>query len=272
MNTGLSSNSQVKRNDIFSLSFSGIYEQYLRVSSLFSLSLPLQQDSGFGDDRNRRVSASSSGSAASNLHPLLSSTLGSSANGKENASPNKHSRVSGGSGSGARKSLAANWTPASILNPADASSFTNPETPSKSLIGADNSGLFSSPPSILKESNFTDDSGNFDEIDSSLLVGDKTPSHAASSSVGTDIANGGGGSSASGGSQPPQQPATHSNNGGAAAGTNNSPPKSKVSLRLFVSDPPPPTDNHDYMMMPPDIPCEEMHKYLFDADNSSPFS
>ena len=117
------------------------------------------QDSGF-DDRSRRHST------GANSTPVM---------GKENSSPLKR---------GARKSLAANWTPQSLCRQAE-SSFTNPETPSKSLLGTDTSMVFS-PPSVLKDTmNQSDDSGSGEPGDHDLSantscgVAGKTPSHSA---------------------------------------------------------------------------------------------
>ena len=59
---------------------------------------------------------------------------------KENSSPNKK----------ARKSLAVNWAPQSLCQKLTESSLARPETPSKSLLGAENSLVFT-PPSILKD-------------------------------------------------------------------------------------------------------------------------
>ena len=109
------------------------------------------QDSGFDD---RRLSSDGTSNA-----------------GKENASPQKR---------GARKSLAANWAPQPLARLED-SSFTNPETPSKSLLGTDNSMVFS-PPSALKDTmNQSIDSGNSDHGEQdSMRSSNKTPSHSAS--------------------------------------------------------------------------------------------
>ena len=139
-------------------------------------------DSGFADANRRSATVVTSESPA--LVP----------GDKENASPNKR----------ARKSLVANWTPHDISRLHD-SSLTNPETPSKSLVG-DNSIQFT-PPSILKES--LNDSAAHDSSPRDGLQNLSTGSGLTAGS-GAALPGGGGGGS-----------------GGVADGSR-SPPKSKV--------------------------------------------
>lgn len=166
------------------------------------------QDSGF-NERSRRSSAGSSGASSSQPGAAGSSTQG----GKENASPNKR----------ARKSLASNWPPQSLCR-ADDSSFTNPETPSKSLLGTESSLIFT-PPSILKDTlDQSDDSGN----------GDHPSEGNQNSSAGGSMLPVPSSSSAAASSAPGQQQhssaKTPSHSAGGEAGS--SPPKSKVRLNF----------------------------------------
>ncbi len=145
-----------------------------------SYTRPLQEslhDSGYDEKSGSRL-----------VHHLHGSSVGNNSVEKENASPvsalSTATPSSGGvrRGGGARKSLASNWPPSSSSSSSSASALasassasannfhphppsrhqssssssvlTNPETPSKSLLGAADGGdssLLFSPPAILKD-------------------------------------------------------------------------------------------------------------------------
>lgn len=174
------------------------------------------QDSGF-NERSRR-SSSGSGAAAS---------TSASSCGKENASPNKR----------ARKSLAANWAPQSLCR-ADDSSFANPETPSKSLLGTDSSLIFT-PPSILKDTlNHSDDSGNGDVNDSSAGGHQQqSPAVTAAGAAGSQGQQGQAAKQA--GEQGLQADGAKAHSQSTAQSSGESPPKSKVRTIM-----------QDYLMIP----------------------
>ena len=137
-------------------------------------------DSGFADANRRSATVVTSESPA--LVP----------GDKENASPNKR----------ARKSLVANWTPHDISRLHD-SSLTNPETPSKSLVG-DNSIQFT-PPSILKESGLNDSNGHAG-LESSPRDGlhDLSSGSGLNAGVAPRSSGGVGGAGGDGGRSPPK--------------------------------------------------------------------
>lgn len=127
---------------------------------------------------------------------------------KENTSPNIK----------ARKSLATNWAPQDLCRASD-SSFTNPETPSKSLVG-DNSITFT-PPSILKETLTAN------EHDSSVhSVGDGSRGGLVSSPIGSqNLHDLSGSSSVVGGAGVQACMAANASTSGR------SPPKNKLDVR-----------------------------------------
>merc|ERR1719229_1500906 len=76
---------------------------------------------------------------------------------KENASPNKKSgplarkSLNASEAWGASTSATAAATGNNVLSRGSEASFTNPETPSKSLLGTDDNSVVFTPPSILKD-------------------------------------------------------------------------------------------------------------------------
>jgi len=143
---------------------------------------------------------------------------------KENHSPNKK----------ARKSLASNWMrgggggvggPASGANVSGVGldeSLTAPETPSKSLLGTNDASMLFSPPQILKETGFPDDSGapGLDNFGSSVDNAGSTSTSEAGPSTSR------GGPSSSGARAGPSD---------SAVSANGSPPKSKASRQLLTA-------------------------------------
>ena len=132
---------------------------------------------------------------------------------------------------GARKSLASNWLPSGADMSLAASTslqkqhhdnsnnLTNPETPSKSLLGSDNSLLFS-PPSILKE---TLKGGRGGASSSGGTPEEASPAAPDARAAGAGDADGGGHQ------QHQQQAGTAAAQGSSGNGATGSPPKSKVS-------------------------------------------
>ena len=162
---------------------------------------------------------------------------------KENYSPSKK----------ARKSLASNWA-SSGLPPGgsssglhmrlhghetghdSSSSLTAPETPSKSLVGTSDASMLFSPPAILKEAVFPDDSGvasfgcNADSTMGGTPSMDSMRQHHQMSSMtgGARPLSGIGNRNSSGGIHNGNNSGGGSSTSGNKRGSGSSPPKSKV--------------------------------------------